>query len=184
MARLVAGQEGGLNDLMTRYAELLFRYLVRLLQNESEAEDLAQETFVRIYQNRERFKSGSRFSTWLFAIATNLARDRQRWRARHPQLSLEAESEQTATPLADRLPGHQPTPADCLETSERVAAIRQAVAALPEDLRTPLILAEYEDRSHAEIAAILKCSAKAVEMRIYRARQQLSTRLAGLLVQV
>lgn len=184
MARLVAGQDSALNDLTTRHAEPLFRYLVRLLQNESEAEDLAQETFVRVYQNRERFKSGSRFSTWLFAIATNLARDRQRWRARHPQLSLEADSEQTATPLADRLPGHQPTPADCLETNERVAAIRQAVAALPEDLRAPLVLAEYEDRSHAEIASILNCSAKAVEMRIYRARQQLRANLAGLLLQL
>ena len=63
----------------------------------------------------------------------------------------------------------------------RVAAVRRALAALPEELRVPLVLAEYEERSHAEIAEVLDCSAKAVEMRIYRARQQLRATLAGLL---
>jgi RNA polymerase sigma-70 factor (ECF subfamily) len=181
MARLIAGQDPALNELMARHAEPLFRYLVRLLQNEAEAEDLAQETFVRVYQNRERFKPRGRFSTWLYAIATNLARDRLRWRARHPQVSLEAENEPTAACLADHLPSPQPTPADCLESRERVTAIRQAIAALPEDLRAPLVLAEYEELSHAEIAIILDCSPKAVEMRLYRARQQLRASLSGLL---
>jgi RNA polymerase sigma-70 factor (ECF subfamily) len=70
-------------------------------------------------------------------------------------------------------------PDEALQTGERVAAIHRAVAALPEDLRVPLVLAEYEDRSQAEIAEILSCSVKAAEMRIYRARQVLRKELAG-----
>jgi RNA polymerase sigma-70 factor (ECF subfamily) len=65
-----------------------------------------------------------------------------------------------------------------VQAAETVSVVRQAIAALPEELRLPLVLAEYEDKSHAEIALILQCSAKAVEMRIYRARQELRVRLA------
>jgi len=69
----------------------------------------------------------------------------------------------------------------CLQRTERADAVRQAVTRLPEDLRAPLILSEYEDLSHAEIGAILRCSTKAVENRIYRARKQLRDKLGWLL---
>jgi RNA polymerase sigma-70 factor, ECF subfamily len=182
MERLARGGDAALNDLMSRHGERLFHYLVRLLQNESEAADLAQEAFARVYLNRDRFKSGSKFSTWLFAIATNLARDRLRWLARHPQVSLEA-SEAHESGLKNVLPCKDPTPTEQLEQEERTAAVRRAVTALPEDLRVPLILSEYEEQSHAEIAAVLDCSAKAVEMRIYRARRQLRVSLSEFLVE-
>ncbi len=181
MAGLAAGRDSALNALMARHAEPLLRYLIRLLQNETEAEDLAEETFVRVYQNLDRFRLGARFTTWLYAIATNLARDRRRWHARHPQVPLEAESGADGASLRDTLPGAERTPAEVLEAGERAEAVRRAVAALPEELRIPLVLAEYEEQSHAEIAAILKCSPKAVEMRVYRARQQLRQCLAPLL---
>src|SRR5258708_25202197 len=93
MARLAAGHDAALNDLMARHAEKVFHYLIRQLQNETEAEELAQETFVRVYQNRGRYDPRARFSTWLYTIATNLARDRWRWRRRHPQVSLDAEED-------------------------------------------------------------------------------------------
>src|SRR5262245_22981252 len=172
MCRLAAGHDAALNHLMERHAGKLFSYLVRSLQNEEDAADLAQETFVKIYQGRMRFKSNQKFSTWLYAIATNLVRDRYRWRSRHPQVSLDAESA-TGECIGDSLPANQPTPGEGLQRGERADAVRCALAALPEDLRQPLILAEYEERSHAEIGQILGCSAKAVETRIYRARQQL-----------
>lgn len=182
MHRLARGQDAALNELMGRHGDRLFHYLIRLLQNESDAEELAQESFVRVYQHRARFDSTQRFSTWLYAIASNLARDRIRWRMRHPQVSLEAETDSPAGgALSDVLPDQKPSPSQRLEHSERVAAIRSAVAALPEDLRVPLVLAEYEERSQAEIARVLDCSVKAVEMRLYRARQQLRASLAGLL---
>ena len=181
MQRLAAGHDAALNELMERHAEKLFHYLYRSLQDEEDAADLAQETFVKIYQSRARFNSGQKFSTWLYAIASNLVRDRYRWRSRHPQVSLDAESEQTVDSLREHLPAHGPTPSERLQADERADAVRRAVAALPEELRQPLILSEYEERSHAEIGVILGCTAKAVETRIYRARQQLRASLGGLL---
>ena len=181
MARLVSSHGPALNDLMERHAPKLFNYLVRCLQNEEDAADAAQETFVRVYQNCARFDSRAKFSTWLYAIATNLVKDRYRHRSRHPQVSLDAENETTGDDFRESVPGHNPTPSESLQGAERVQAIRKAVAELPEELRTPLILSEYEELSHAEIGEILKCTAKAVETRIYRARQQLRTGLTRLL---
>lgn len=183
MARLAAGHDAALNDLMERHAPKLHHYLLRCLQDEGEAADLAQETFVRVYQHRARFDSGQKFSTWLYTIASNLVRDRYRWRARHPQVSLNAEDKETGTELGARLVHPNATPHESLETNERVAAIQNAVAALPEELRVPLLLAEYEDKPHVEIARILSCSVKAVETRIYRARKQLRTALSFLFKQ-
>jgi RNA polymerase sigma-70 factor (ECF subfamily) len=180
MARLVNGHDAALNDLMERHGEKLFHYLIRSLQDENDAADLAQETFVRVFQNRWRFNPSQKFTTWLYAIASNLVRDRYRWRSRHPQVSLDAENDQTEASLKDNLPNTEEAPDQGLQTRERVDAVRKAVAALPAELRQPLILAVYQDLPQAEIAAILKCSVKAVETRIYRARQQLRERLAEL----
>ncbi len=178
MVRLADGHDAALNDLMTRHAQAVFRYLLRLLQNESEAEELAQESFVRVYQNRTRFKAGERFAAWLYAIATNLARDRVRWRTRHPQVPLEGDGAEGGGGLKETLAAPNPTPGESLEQSEQAVAVRQAVASLPEELRVPLVLAEYGERSYAEIAAVLDCSPKAAEMRIYRARKELRSRLS------
>ena len=175
MARLVSGHTGALDDLMARHGPKLLRYLVRSLQNEEDADDLAQETFVRVYQSRASFHPRQRFSTWLYTIASNLVRDRFRYRSRHPQVSLDAEQETTIE--AER----GPTPLEEMETDERVAMIRAAVQELPEELRLALILFEYEELSHAEIAEVLDCSPKAVETRLYRARRQLRERLGRLL---
>jgi RNA polymerase sigma-70 factor (ECF subfamily) len=179
MARLVEGHDAALEALMARHGERLFHYLIRVLQDESTAADLVQETFTRVYLHRGKFKAGRKFSTWLYTIATNLARDHRRWRSRHPEISLESDDD-SDTGLKNVLPAPGPTPTENLEQDERADAVRRALAALPEDLRVPLVLAEYEDQSHAEIAAVLDCSPKAVEMRLYRARQQLRESLASL----
>jgi RNA polymerase sigma factor (sigma-70 family) len=180
MARLAGGHDAALNDLMDQHAERLFHFLVRSLQNETEAADLAQETFVKIFQNRAKFDLKQKFTTWLFTIASNLVRDRYRWRSRHQQVSLNAENDQTESALKDTLTAVEPHPDQSLQTEERAGEVRKAVAALPDELKQPLILAVYQDLSQAEIATILNCSVKAVETRIYRARQQLRTALAGL----
>jgi RNA polymerase sigma-70 factor (ECF subfamily) len=180
MAGLASGHDAALSNLMDRHGERLFHYLVRQLQNESDAAEVAQESFVRVYQHRATFDPRQKFSTWLYAIATNLGRDRLRWRTRHPQVSLDAEDEQSETTLLHHLPDAQLPPDQQLQNAERAEAVRQAIAALPEDLRTPLILAEYEGLSQAEMAVILNCSAKAVEMRLYRARHSLRERLQGM----
>jgi len=180
MARLAGGGDAALNDLMTRHGERLFHYLIRQVQNEDDAADLTQETFVRVFQNRGKFRPGAKFTTWLYTIATNLARDRFRWQARHPQVSLEAENDATGGSLGETLTTDASGPGEQLQRSERSEAIRTAVARLPEDLRTALLLAEYEDLSHAEIAAIAGCTAKAVENRIARAREKLRAQLVKL----
>ena len=181
MMRLAAGHDAALNDLMERHGERLFHYLIRCLQNEDDAADLAQETFVRVFQNRKKFKPDSGLSTWLYTIATNLVKTRYRYRSRHPEISLDAESDETGRTFREAMPAQTLTPSERVEADERADAVRHAIAELPEDLRTPLILSEYEERSQAEIAEILGCTAKAVEMRIYRARQQLRSRLGKLL---
>jgi len=181
MERLVSGHDAALNELMERHAPKLFNYLIRCLQNDEDAADAAQEAFVRVYQNRARFDPNQRFSTWLYAIATNLVKDRYRYRSRHPQVSLEAENADTGNEFRENLPERAPTPSESVQAAERAKAVREAVAELPEELRTPLILSEYEELSHAKIAEILNCSAKAVETRIYRARKQLRMRFEHLL---
>jgi RNA polymerase sigma-70 factor, ECF subfamily len=179
MARLAAGHDAALNDLMERHATPVFRFLCRLLNNEDDANDLAQETFVRVFQARERFDPTKKFSTWLFTIAANLARNQIRWRTRHPNVSLEAESVGTEQSLAEQLPAPTPTPKETVLTAERVAAIRAAVNDLPEDLRTAIVLCEWEDCSQAEAATILNATPKAIESRLYRARQRLREQLQG-----
>jgi RNA polymerase sigma-70 factor (ECF subfamily) len=182
MARLARGHEAALNDLMERHAEKLFHYLVRSLQDEDDAADLAQEALVKVYLNRAKFDPSRKFTTWLYAIASNLVRERYRWRSRHPQVSLDAENEQTETNLKHNLPtAAEPAPDERIQFEERADTVRKAVAGLPRELRQPLILAVYQGMSQAEIAEILKCSVKAVETRIYRARQHLRTVLAEIM---
>ncbi len=177
MGRLARGHDAALNDLMERHAPRLFHYLLRSLQNEDDAADVAQETFARVYQNRAKFDPKRKFTTWLYAIASNLVRDRYRWRSRHPQTSLEAQNELSELSMSEHLRDTEPAPDETLQNQERAESVRRAVAMLPEELRQPLILAVYEELPQAEIAAILNCSVKAVETRIYRARQQLRSLL-------
>ncbi len=181
MARLAAGHGAALNELMERHAPKLFNYLLRSLQNEEDAADLAQETFVRVFRNRGKFDARGKFSTWLYAIATNLVKDCYRHRTRHPQVSLDAENQATGGSFRESVPEQKPTPSESLQNAERAEAVRKAVGQLPEELRAPLILSEYEELSHAEIGEILEWSAKAVETRLYRARNQLREKLAQLL---
>jgi RNA polymerase sigma-70 factor (ECF subfamily) len=181
MARLMAGCDAALNELMGRYGERLYHYLLRVVQSEADAGDLAEEAFVRVYLHRAQFQANRKFSTWLYTIATNLARDWQRHQARHPQVSLDAPGPASEHSLAETLAETKPKPDEVLESAERAEAVRKAVRALPEDLRTPLVLSVYEAKSYAEIAEILGCSNKAVEMRLYRARQELRERLGALL---
>ena len=181
MTRLVAGHDAALDDLMLRHATPAFHFLCRMLGNEEDANDLAQEAFVRVFQHREKFRSGERFRTWFYTIAANLARNHHRWRSRHPNVSLDAESGTAERSLADVLPSADPQPSQAADTAERATVVRAAVDQLPEDLREAIILCEWEDSAVAEAAAILGTTPKAVESRLYRARLLLRERLKKLL---
>jgi RNA polymerase sigma factor (sigma-70 family) len=181
MEALRGGDDLALNRIMTRHREKVFHYLIRLLQDEEEALDLAQETFVRVYLNREKFNLKNRLTSWMYAIATNLARDRMRWLSRHKNVSLEASIGDSDSTLGDTLTENRLTPNESLERDERVNQVKEALAGIPEELRTPLVLVEYENMSQAEIATVLKCTPKAVENRLYRARKLLRENLSRLL---
>ena len=177
MERLTAGHDAALNDLMERHATPLFHFLCRMLGNEEDANDLAQETFVRVFRARGSFQAGAKFSTWLYTIAANLARNQFRWRSRHAAVSLDAESPETEQNLGSTIAAGDPAPGDQALAVERASAVRAAVGRLPGDLREAIVLCEWEERSVAEAAAILETTPKAVESRLYRARQILRERL-------
>ena len=177
MERLQAGHAAALDDLMARHATPVFHFLCRMVGNEDDANDLAQETFVRVFKASKSFRAEQKFSRWLFTIAANLARNHFRWRARHPHLSLEAENPETEQSPGDMLPAKNPAPNDAALAAERAAAVRAAVKHLPEELCAAIVLCEWEERAVAEAAAILATTPKAVESRLYRARQLLRERL-------
>lgn len=178
MRRLQAGEERVLGELMERWELPLKRFVLRLLFNESEAEEVAQETMERVFFQRARFRDGARFSPWILTIAANLARNRRRWWRRHPTTSLDAPPPGEADGPARDVADGAPDVASRIEAAERAARVRAAVAELPHELRETLVLFEFEEKSHAEVAEILGCSAKAVEMRLYRAREKLRKTLA------
>ena len=178
MRRLMAGEDTALDDLMERHGGSIYQFLFRMLANEEEANDLAQESFLRLYRSARSFRPGHRFTTWLYTIAANLARNHLRWRARHPNVSLDADQSATGQTLADVLPSRAPHPNMAVEAEELHQAVRAAVQGLPDDLREALVLCEWEELSMAEAAAVLGTTAKAIENRLYRARKQLRERLA------
>jgi RNA polymerase sigma-70 factor (ECF subfamily) len=177
MERLMAGHDTALNDLMERHAKPVFHFLCRMVGNEDDANDLAQETFVRVFKSAGSFSLEQKFSSWLFTIAANLARNQFRWRTRHPNVSLDTANQETEQTLGDTLPANNPAPNEEALAVERAAAVRAAVGKLPEDLREAIVLCEWEERSTAEAATILETTPKAVESRLYRARQILRERL-------
>jgi RNA polymerase sigma-70 factor (ECF subfamily) len=162
MRRVQRGDEAALGLLMQRWERPVKSVIGRLVLNTSEASELAQETFVRVWQQRQRFNPSASFRPWIFAIAVNLARNRLRWWRRRPEVTLEEWSE----PL-NEMGGN------ALERAEQAAAVRHAIAALPPDMREAIVLSEYEQMSHAEIAAVVGTTAKAIENRLARARERL-----------
>jgi RNA polymerase sigma-70 factor (ECF subfamily) len=176
ITRLQAGDEEAFRQLVRDWQGPVLNFVYRMTADAAGAEDLAQEVFVRVARSigRFRYRPGrAAFSTWLFQIARNAALDRLRHRARHPEESLEAREV-----AAGELPGRVPSPDVAAGHNELAAEIAAAVASLPEDQRTALVLAEYEGLPVTEIAAVMACSAKSVESRLYRARQALRSRLA------
>ncbi len=177
MERLCTGHGAALNDLMERHATPVFHFLCRMLGNEDDASDLAQETFVRVFKSANSFRAEQKFSTWLFTIAANLARNHFRWRARHPNLSLDAENPETEQTLGSTLPAKNSAPNEQAAARERAVAVQAAVNHLPDEMREAIVLCEWEECSVAEAAKILEATPKAIESRLYRARQLLRERL-------
>lgn len=167
--RVQAGEEEAFGLIIDRYRKPLLDFCWRLLRDAAEAEDIAQETLARAYHHLHEFKPGrAKLSTWLFLIARRQCLDLLRKRARRGE---------EAPPAAE--PSTTRTARDEAGDAELGRAIADALAGLPEDQRTALVLAEYEGQSMADIAVVMETSQKSVESRLYRARQFLRQRLAG-----
>jgi RNA polymerase sigma factor (sigma-70 family) len=178
---LQEGQDSALDQLITRWERPLFAFAWRYVQNPTDAHDLVAETFVRLHQQRERLRVDTKLSAWLFTTLSNLCHNHYRWRRRHPTVSLDAPLEAAGTPLHEAMPSDGPMPDTALERDETRAAVREAIERLPHDLKITLLLHHYERLSYREIGAVIGCSERGVETRLYRARQRLREELAGFL---
>ena len=172
MRRVQVADESAFATLMQRWERPVKSLIARMVLNTAEAEELAQETFVRVWEHRGRFDITKPFKPWILGIAANLARNRLRWWRRRPSIHLDEwmETESPAIPDSEGGGGR-------LEQQERAAAVRDAIATLPIDLREALVLFEYEHMSYAEIASAVGATPKAVENRLARARVKLRTLL-------
>jgi RNA polymerase sigma-70 factor (ECF subfamily) len=153
--------------LVERHQQRVYHFCFHYLRDAGDAREACQDTFLRAHTALARYRHRARFSTWLFQIALNLCRDRLRSRpaARGRQLvALDAQD----------LPCQGPTPAEAAMRDTDLAKLDRGLAALPEKFRTVLVLSCLDGLSHAECAAILKCSERAIEGRLYRARQRLA----------
>lgn len=179
VAGVKAGDDRAYDVLMERYKRPVLNFVFRMIGDPVEAQDVAQDVFLRAYLRirEQRFKeTGGGFQAWIFRIARHAAIDCIRRRKRRPTESLAALRERGRD-----IPGGDRNAAENYSAGETRDMIAAAVAGLPPDQRTALILAEYESLSHAGIAAVMNCSRKSVEARLYRARRFLRKRLAALL---
>ena len=168
VTRAQRGDRGAFSELVARYQDRIYRFLVRLTRSENDALDLAQETFLRAYQGLANWRPDARFTTWLFLIARNLAFDLLRRNKRVEFLPLE-EDDMTADP--------GPEPDAALETAQRYRMLESALARLPVEHREILLLREIEEMSYEDIAAVLNINTGTVKSRIARARAALLDRM-------
>jgi len=170
-------------ELVQRFQHRLLAVLHHLLGDRDEAEDLAQEVFLRVYRHRKRYSPKAKFSTWLFTIANNLALNALRNRKRRPVQRLEISESGTLAhePQQSIADTHSSTafPAQRLHREELAVVIRQALDTLNERQRLAIILNKYEDMNYADIAQVMGLTTKAVKSLLSRARAKLRECLQG-----
>jgi RNA polymerase sigma-70 factor (ECF subfamily) len=171
MLRVRRGDADAFAELVRRYGPRVAGYFFRRLGDHAEAEDLAQEVFLRLYRARGRYRPGARFATWLFHITQNVARNAVRYRRRHPCGLLGAGPAGEAGGLRASDAGGEPSRP--LERAELAGVVRQAVARLAGRQRAAVELHQFHGHSYAEVAARLAMTPKAAKSLLYRARNQL-----------
>lgn len=172
-----AGDEAAFDELVHTYSGQVYALLTRFLGQASAREDLVQEVFLRVIRSRRRYQATARFSTWLYRIVFNLCVNERERRGGH-ELSLERTGRSDEDdPRGELEDEGAPRPEAGLEREDVVQAVRSAIGALPENQRMALILAKYQEQSHAEIALVLGSSEKAVKSLVHRARETLRERL-------
>jgi RNA polymerase sigma-70 factor (ECF subfamily) len=182
MLQVREDQSGAFEELVARYQHRLVAVLNHLIGNAEEAEDLAQEVFLRIYKARKKYRPRSKFSTWLFTIANNLALNSIRSRQRKPVVPLHTtrDSGPLGARPAEQLV-HDPGtgPIQRIQKDELAQRIRTALDSLNERQRMAVVLNKFEDMGYAEIAEVMELSTKAVKSLLSRARMNLRAALEG-----
>ncbi|MFN2453774.1 MAG: RNA polymerase sigma factor [Pyrinomonadaceae bacterium] len=180
---ICAGDEAAFAEIVSRYRNQIVNYIYRMTNDYDGAVDLSQETFVRVYNARDRYRTDYAFSTYIYRIATNLAISELRRRKRRRLISLSGffgereETEASEFDPADASPLQDAT----LVERERQAAVTQAISTLPDKYRAPLVLRDIEGKNYHEIALILQLSEGTVKSRINRARAFLRDKLRSYL---
>jgi RNA polymerase sigma-70 factor (ECF subfamily) len=178
MLRVKRGDRAAFTELVEKYKQPVMNLVCRTLHDETEAEDLAQVVFLQVYKSANRYESRAKFSTWLFTIARNLCLNEIRRRSRHPADSLEETSaEHEDQPRQQFEDKSSVPPPEKLLHGELAQKIEEALAGLPENQRTAILLCRQEELSYEEIAEILGCSLSATKSLIHRGRETLKEKL-------
>jgi len=177
-----AGDRQAFGELMQRYQDRVYSLAYRLIGDREEAADAAQDAFLNAYRALGSFRGESAFYTWLFRIAVNAARSRQRRMSLHAtQRSLDAPGDansQRANDPVSALRAVGPDPAEEAGRAERKRLVEEALARLDADQRALIVLRDLEGKNYAEIAELLDCPRGTVKSRLHRARMALRELLA------
>ncbi|GKU76646.1 RNA polymerase sigma factor SigW [Paenibacillus sp. L3-i20] len=177
LARLaLKGDQGAFAKLVDIYQDKLFHMAYRMLNNRQEAEDVVQDTFLRVHKNLDRFDEALKFSTWIYRIATNLCIDRLR--KRKPTYSLDAESnDYDGLDGYSMIPSDNRTPESELILSDTQRIIHQAMESLPPKYKTVMMLRYIQDMSLQEVGDILDMPVTTIKTRVHRGREFLRKKL-------
>jgi len=175
--RVQRGDKGAFDALVLKYQHKVVKLVMRYVRNPAEAEDVAQEAFIKAYRALPQFRGESAFYTWLYRIAINTAKNAVVSRDRSPvEFDLDSQNSDEAYDMQGRLKDSE-TPEGLVLTDEIRSTVNSAIDALPEDLRTAIVLRELEGLSYEEIAAAMGCPVGTVRSRIFRAREAIDRRL-------
>ena len=182
MLRVKQGDMAAFTELVEKYKQPVMNLVYRTIRDAAEAEDVAQNVFVQVFKSASRYQSTAKFSTWLFTIARNLCLNEIRRRSRHPAESLDSpHPEQEDQPLRQFEDVKTASPPDKLLHGELAHKIEEAMADLPENQRSAILLCRQEELSYEEIAEVLGCSVSATKSLIHRGRETLKERLKAYL---
>jgi RNA polymerase sigma-70 factor (ECF subfamily) len=175
--RVQDGDKGAFDALVLKYQHKVAKLVMRYVRNPAEAEDIAQEAFIKAYRALPQFRGDSAFYTWLYRIAINTAKNAVVSRDRSPiDYDLDIQNSDESYELQGRMKDAE-TPEALVLTDEIRTTVNAAMDALPEDLRTAIVLRELEGLSYEEIAASMGCPVGTVRSRIFRAREAIDRRL-------
>lgn len=174
--RSIEGDEGAFNELINRYKRGVFTLIIRMVRDREAAEDLSQDTFIRLYASLRSYKPEFKLSSWIFKIANNLAIDHLR-KVRPNVLSLDGPIEMGEDRIEIQVSSSDESPLDRLEALELGEAIHRAIMELPVDFRRVIILRHVEDLSYEEIAEVTGLPLGTVKTLIFRGRRLLQKKL-------